>query len=609
MLCREIHSLQVEGGILDGCRVDFRPGLNCIIGARGTGKSTLLKLLRFSLGSLPLGLRERESFRQDIAAVLGSGRTALVFTNEFGQRRKIVRSPGRYPRLYDESGQVLQEGHDLIIRLEAFAQGELEALLLREAGSSLDFIDGMIEEIEDLKVAMQENRLRRQQIQARYEAARAEAEEQRNRLERKRLLMNELRALDLGEPERRQAAVIQERGVVEAMEKQWRHRLQGLQNFTWPACSRGEETTYLNFELLEEMNTLFGECREEVLELLGQAAARAQDGLNRWSETRIRLETIHEEQDEELRESLRQHGFQATEQLQEEKRRLLEELAALQGCEEEGREAAKLWQRLREHKSLLLMEGRGIEDAIAGKRQRLTEQLNLALAANPLLQYQRRAHRHEYIEFLSSHLKGTVKRALVERIATMVRPEQLWQLVEERSFETLADMVHCWQEEAVQVVVLLGAAANMGRMTEIELRDELRICYQPPNGLEPMEAGRLSPGLQCSLLLPMVLMARSQVLIGDQFEDNLDNACIYQLIISRILKMGEQRPLTLATHNPNIVVGGAARQVIVMKAAGSRCRVELQGDLHDSGVREEIITTLEGGREAFGQRVAYLGVG
>lgn len=608
MLCREIHSLQVEGGVLDGCRVDFRPGLNCIIGARGTGKSTLLKLLQFSLGFLPIAARDRERFLKDIAAVLGAGRTSLEFSNELSQRRKVVRSSGHYPRLYDEADQLLQEGCDLVIRLESFAQGELEELLLKKSDAALAFFDGMTEGIEELKQNLQDNKLQRQQIQVRYEMARAAALEQRNRQERKRILMHELRALDFGEPEQRQAALIQEKGLAEAARKKWLQRLQTLAAFEWNPSIQAEGDSYLNFELLEEMDSLFEQYREKVGQLLEQATALTREGLDRWMEVRNRLEARHEEQEEELRESLRQHGFQVAEQVQEAKRHLLQELAELQGCEEEGRETSRLCQQLRERKSLLLMEARRIEDAIAAQRHRLAEQLNLHLAANPLIQYQRRVHREEYITFLSSRLKGAVKPGLLERIATMVRPEQLWQLAEDHAYEALADLVHCWQEEAMQVLLLLGAGGDAGRLTELEVRDDVKIYYQPPNGMEPMEATRLSPGLQCSLLLPIVLMARTQVLIGDQFEDNLDNACINQLIISRILKLGDRRQLILATHNPNIVVGGAAGQVIVMKATGRRCRVEAQGGLHEERVREEIVTTLEGGREAFNQRAAYLGV-
>jgi hypothetical protein len=36
-----IVSLAVDGGFLDGARLEFTGGLNCIIGGRGTGKTTV----------------------------------------------------------------------------------------------------------------------------------------------------------------------------------------------------------------------------------------------------------------------------------------------------------------------------------------------------------------------------------------------------------------------------------------------------------------------------------------------------------------------------------------------------------------------------------------
>jgi ABC-type lipoprotein export system ATPase subunit len=49
MKSNRIISLRVIGGFLDGLTLDFDTGLTCIIGARGTGKSTILELIRFCL--------------------------------------------------------------------------------------------------------------------------------------------------------------------------------------------------------------------------------------------------------------------------------------------------------------------------------------------------------------------------------------------------------------------------------------------------------------------------------------------------------------------------------------------------------------------------------
>jgi predicted ATPase len=46
-------SLEVAGGFLDGTRLEFSDGLNCIIGGRGTGKTTALEFIRYILGMMP----------------------------------------------------------------------------------------------------------------------------------------------------------------------------------------------------------------------------------------------------------------------------------------------------------------------------------------------------------------------------------------------------------------------------------------------------------------------------------------------------------------------------------------------------------------------------
>jgi len=48
-----IRWISVVGGFMDGAKFEFEPGLNCIIGARGTGKTTALELIRFALDAMP----------------------------------------------------------------------------------------------------------------------------------------------------------------------------------------------------------------------------------------------------------------------------------------------------------------------------------------------------------------------------------------------------------------------------------------------------------------------------------------------------------------------------------------------------------------------------
>ena len=42
-----IQRVQVDEGFLDGLDITFTSGLNAIIGSRGTGKTSLIELIRF----------------------------------------------------------------------------------------------------------------------------------------------------------------------------------------------------------------------------------------------------------------------------------------------------------------------------------------------------------------------------------------------------------------------------------------------------------------------------------------------------------------------------------------------------------------------------------
>ena len=56
-----IERLEVEGGFLDGLDLEFAPGLNTIIGARGTGKTSIIELIRFCVGAPAMTRLSRSS--------------------------------------------------------------------------------------------------------------------------------------------------------------------------------------------------------------------------------------------------------------------------------------------------------------------------------------------------------------------------------------------------------------------------------------------------------------------------------------------------------------------------------------------------------------------
>jgi len=59
----------------------------------------------------------------------------------------------------------------------------------------------------------------------------------------------------------------------------------------------------------------------------------------------------------------------------------------------------------------------------------------------------------------------------------------------------------------------------------------------------------------------------------------------------------------VTTHNPNIVVGGDAEQVVVLESEDEHeAHVEVTGSIDDPKIIEAVVAIMEGGREAFAAR-------
>ena len=104
-------------------------------------------------------------------------------------------------------------------------------------------------------------------------------------------------------------------------------------------------------------------------------------------------------------------------------------------------------------------------------------------------------------------------------------------------------------------------------------------------------------------MLPLVALSETAPLVIDQPEDNLDNRIIGKTLTKILADLKETRQIIVTTHNPNIVVGGDAEQVIVLEPEGAHgARVEDTGSIDDPTIIDHVVAIMEGGREAFQTR-------
>ncbi|MEW6219851.1 MAG: TrlF family AAA-like ATPase [Thermodesulfobacteriota bacterium] len=133
--------------------------------------------------------------------------------------------------------------------------------------------------------------------------------------------------------------------------------------------------------------------------------------------------------------------------------------------------------------------------------------------------------------------------------------------------------------------------------------DSLDVQYSSTGdrkSFRPIQEG--SPGQKTAALLAFLLSYGEEPLVLDQPEDDLDNHLIYDLIVTQLREVKRHRQIIVVTHNANIVVNGDAELVVALTARGGQTKTECVGSLQERTVRDTICSIMEGGRNAFEQR-------
>jgi ABC-type cobalamin/Fe3+-siderophores transport system ATPase subunit len=168
----------------------------------------------------------------------------------------------------------------------------------------------------------------------------------------------------------------------------------------------------------------------------------------------------------------------------------------------------------------------------------------------------------------------------------------------------------------------LRAGQKLRNAVDILLRDYLSHAFSVKQAGE--DIFRMSPGKQGLILLEIFLHFSNSAypILVDQPEDNLDNRTIYSHLVDYVRRKKVERQIIMVTHNPNLVLGADAEQVIVANQGG-----EGQGEnaayrfeyvsggvecsftnsaagsvLTSQGIREHVCHVLEGGEDAFRKR-------
>ena len=155
----------------------------------------------------------------------------------------------------------------------------------------------------------------------------------------------------------------------------------------------------------------------------------------------------------------------------------------------------------------------------------------------------------------------------------------------------------------------LANADTSDLVTDIMLwfpEDLVAVSYRPAPKSNFVAVDQGSPGQKTAALLTVVLQMGSYPLLLDQPEDDLENKLIRHLAVETLKSIKNHRQLIVSTHNANVVVTSGAENVLVIRRGEFTPAIEAEGTLQTAAVKEEVCEILEGGEDAIKTRYRRL---
>ena len=604
-----IVRLEVEEGFLDGLDLAFQPGLNVLIGSRGTGKSSIIELIGWVLELSSFSERFGTRRRDHVSAILGSGQvtaTLQVKNTTLGVTRTTSDERPRYShQLSFQDPLVLSQNEIEILGLQASGRLRLidgfrsdsteanEISILAELGSLTSQIASAMAELVEVEVEANELESLRQDL----DDARAEQATFDESLAG--LAQEQARLAELSH------ALAETAGLVETLKswseatRSWGERFDAAISATpvsphVPAVA--ERTAQVAAQLTEALSML-KHARQIAVSARGAIESLISDSAQR--------SILAEDESRQLRRIL----DRASEGAGAAARKVAELEARIVQVERTGQRVTVLDQHrqglieARDSHLTLLEEARSARiqartEVVTGLNQRFGPTIRFGLDALGDVS--------EYAARIAGSLRGSGVHynALAPQLSRNLSPSELVRLAERFDVEGLATAVGLTADRSARIIAALNegglegiATTRIDDLVEVSLLDET----------EYKSSSEMSTGQRCTAVLPVLLRHDDRLVVIDQPEDNLDNAYIVDTVVKAMSTRRPGSQLICATHNPNIPVLAEAAQIIQMGSDGRRGFVARQGRLSEPSIVNSIVDLMEGGREAFEHRSRFYG--
>lgn len=595
-----LQYLRVQGARFKA-EVSLSHNLNTLIGIRGSGKSSLLELIRYAL---ELESASDADYKNRLVAhVLGSGGTVeLGIKVRDGKSYRIRRVLGEPAAAYGEA-QLLPVGVRKLLQDETILYYGQKDLSYREADANERLFERLVEDrLLDLRNSQQaqeqevKNHVQAFLSQSNLEEKQMAYQEEQRALEHRIQVFKE-KAID--QKLAKQAAFQKDRDRFQLVEQ----RLKDLQQRLIAALAEQEEE-------LEELQAYQSQVHTEAFAQLSQ---RIQALRGEISAFKAKLPVY---------EQIATYAHSQYEVVNKSYAAILDEFAKIQQEIAEPNLQANDYLEATRRLDNIKLRVAETQKQIA-RRAKIQQTLIQALQKLNDLWHQQFSVMQAEAKKISEQdwpieievmYKGR-KIEMLEYLKGVMRGQNIQTRNLEAIVEGYADFIQMFKDlekESGDIYQILSGGDQLSRF-RARFYEHLSdfLVYRPADRVviryngKPLEEHSLGQRASAVILFLLTQQENSLVLI-DQPEDDLDNQSIFRELIELLKAQKDQTQFIFATHNPNIPVLGDAEQVLAMAYEPSEMKLT-PGSIDEPEMQETIINIMEGGREAFQLRQKIYG--
>jgi len=610
-----------DSDLFEDLSIEFSDKMNCIMGGRGTGKTTIMNFIWSCLRE------DFETKKQDyelLRANLGSGKISIWIETEDGSEYRLDKTLGDIPLVHEMpmNKPVSFNSIEHYFKCDFYPAAKIESIGM----SAIDRLELIDKKIQD-EVVVQKNRIN--QIQIELDSNANEILAINNKVTSANELINHFKDVEeefklhqakkvtgIDETEKTKFEEADKNEKLRKDEKRifnkWfefhssmSNSLLKYKNFILEFNKNNQINTdaYTNKAQIENVKNIIDSGIEKYVNDIQELMDSIQLDNKQIEESYNQISDIHDLQQSEF-VKLKQKFAKNREYINI-YNSLSKKVNEKKNLEKDQQETSSKKQNFIDERRSLISKLNEAKEQLYNLRLNSIQELNESFEGEINISLHYGGITNHYENAIRESLKGSGLRynELIPKIIDNFSPDEFASIVLSKNSEELKNISGIDEVRSKSIIEALVDSESIYRIEKIHCEDlpifNLKIQGETTSENNYKRTENLSMGQRCTTVLPIVFSVSDNPLIIDQPEDNLDNRFIASKIHQIIKDQKQKRQLIFITHNPNIPVLSDSEFNVFLRY-DRKSTILKSGSISD--VKLQILGLLEGGEDAFKRR-------